>query len=69
MGGPTRAPLLVVEEYDHWKVRMEGFLLAEDKGEKIWRSVKEGPHIPVRTVVKEMLLLSLWVKMKLVQLL
>ncbi|XP_023770935.1 uncharacterized protein LOC111919603 [Lactuca sativa] len=53
MGGPTRSPLLVVEEYDHWKVRMEKFLLTKDNGEQIWRFVKEGPHIPVRTVVRD----------------
>ncbi|XP_052622501.1 uncharacterized protein LOC128127835 [Lactuca sativa] len=53
VGGLTRSPLLVVEEYDHWKVRMERFLLAKDKGEEIWRSVKEGPHVPVRTIVRD----------------
>ena len=53
VGGPTHALLLVVEEYDHWKVRMERFLLAKDKGEEIWRSVKEGPHVPVRAVVRD----------------
>ena len=35
VGCPTRAPLLVVEEYDHWKVIMERFLLAKKKGEAI----------------------------------
>ena len=53
VGGPTRAPLLVVEEYDHWKVRMERFLLAKDKGEEIWRSLKEGLQVPVRTIVRD----------------
>ena len=53
VGGPTRAPLLVVEEYDHWKVRMERFLLAKDKGEEIWRSAKEVPHVPVRIIVRD----------------
>ena len=53
VGGLIRAPLLVVEEYDHWKVRMERFLLAKDKGEEIWRSVKKGPHVPVRIVERD----------------
>ena len=47
MGCPTHAPLLVVEEYDHWKVRMERLLHCKEKGEAIWRPVKEGPHVPV----------------------
>ena len=33
MGFPSRAPWLVVEEYDHWKVRMERFLLGKEKCE------------------------------------
>ncbi|XP_052621758.1 uncharacterized protein LOC128127334 [Lactuca sativa] len=53
VGGPTRAPLLVLEEYDHWKVRMERFLLAKEKGEQIWRFVTHGPHVPIRTVVRD----------------
>ena len=53
IGGPTRAPLLIVEEYDHWKVRMERFLLAKEKVEAIWRSVKEGPHVPVISIVRD----------------
>ena len=53
MGCPTRVPLLVVEEYDHWKVIMEIFLLAKEKGVAIWRSVKEGPHVPIRTIVRD----------------
>ena len=40
VGCPSRAPFLVVEEYDHWKFRMERFLLGKEKGEAIWRSVK-----------------------------
>ena len=36
VGCPSRAPLLVIEEYDHWKVRMEMFLLGKGKGEAIW---------------------------------
>ena len=52
MGYLTRAPLLVVEEYDHWKVRMERFLLGKEKGQEIWRSVNEGPHVPIKTMVR-----------------
>ena len=32
---------------------MEWFLLDKENGEAIWRSVKEGPHVPVRTVVRD----------------
>ena len=53
MGCPSHAPLLVVEEYDNWKVRMERFLLGKEKGDEIWRSVKEGPHVPVRQTVRD----------------
>ncbi|XP_023762117.1 uncharacterized protein LOC111910511 [Lactuca sativa] len=53
VGSPTRSPLLFVEEYDHWNVRMERFSIAKDRGEEIWRSVKEGPHVPVRIVVRD----------------
>ena len=54
VGCPTHATLLVIEEYDHWTVRMERFLPAKEKGEAIcWRSFKEGPHIPIRTTVRD----------------
>ena len=52
-GCPTRSPVLVVEEYDHWKVRMERFLHGKEKGESIWRSIKEVPCVPVRTIVRD----------------
>ena len=48
---PTCFPLLVVEEYDHWKVSMERYLLGKEKGESMWKSVKEGQHVAVRTIV------------------
>ncbi|XP_042756629.1 uncharacterized protein LOC122197173 [Lactuca sativa] len=35
------------------KRRLQWFLLAKEKGEAIWRSVKEGPHVPVRTTVRD----------------
>ena len=31
VGFPMHALLLVVEEYDHWKVRMERFLVSKEK--------------------------------------
>ena len=51
IGCRSHAPLLVVEEYDHWKVRMKRVLVGKENGEEIWRSVKKGPHVPVRQVV------------------
>lgn len=53
MGCPTRAPLLIVEEYDHWKMRMERFLVAKEKGVEIWRFITEGPHEQVRQIAKD----------------
>lgn len=32
---------------------MERFLLPKEKGEAIWRSIKEGPNVPVRTTVRD----------------
>ena len=32
---------------------MERFLLSKEKGEAIWRSVKEGPHVPIWTPVRD----------------
>ena len=49
VGCHTRAPLLVIEEYSHWKIRMERFLRRLPQGKEIWRSVTEGPHVPTRT--------------------
>ena len=51
VGCPSRAPLLSVDEYDHWKLRMEQFLKGKDKGKEIWRSITEGPHLPARTTI------------------
>lgn len=53
MGCPTRTPLLVVEEYDHWKMRMERFFIGKEKGVEIWRSVIEGTHILIRQAVRD----------------
>ena len=32
---------------------MERFLLGKEKGEEMWRYVKEGPHVPVRQMVRD----------------
>lgn len=32
VGFHTQIPLLVVEEYDHWKIRMEHLLISKEKG-------------------------------------
>ena len=53
MGFPFRAPFLVVEEYDHWKVRMERFLVGKEKGGEILRYVKEVSLFPVRQMVRD----------------
>lgn len=34
VGCPTRPSLLVVNEYDHWKIRMESFLTSKEKEKK-----------------------------------
>ena len=47
------SPLLIVEDYDHYKVMMERILLGKEKCEEKWRSVKEGPHVPVRKMVRD----------------
>lgn len=53
VGFPLRYPLLVVEGYDHWKVRIEWFLVGRQKCKEIWKFMKEGPHVPVRQMVRD----------------
>ena len=50
VGGSNRAPILVANEYHHWPQRMEGYL--RRLGRDVWRSVEEGPHVPVLTPVQ-----------------
>ena len=47
VGGSNRAPILVANEYHHWSQRMERYL--RRLGRDVWRSVEEGPHVPVLT--------------------
>ena len=48
VGSSMKAPILVIEEYDHWKTRMTFHLKRKDKD--LWRSVEQGPHIPTGVV-------------------
>ena len=50
VGGSNRAPILVANEYHHWSQRMERYL--RRLGRDVWRSVEEGPHVPVLTPVQ-----------------
>lgn len=53
VGFPSRAPFLVIKEHDHWKVRMEIFVVGKEKGDEIWISIKESPHVPIRKMVRD----------------
>ena len=50
VGGSNRASILVANEYHHWSQRMERYLRRH--GRDVWRSVEEGPHVPVLTPVQ-----------------
>ncbi|KAD4586507.1 hypothetical protein E3N88_24108 [Mikania micrantha] len=43
-GTLNKPPMFTLEDYDTWKVRMEGFIRNQDF--KLWKSVLEGPFIP-----------------------
>ncbi|KAD7477462.1 hypothetical protein E3N88_00598 [Mikania micrantha] len=43
-GTLDKPPMFTPEDYDTWKVRMEGFIRNQDF--KLWKSVLEGPFIP-----------------------
>ncbi|KAD6119379.1 hypothetical protein E3N88_10650 [Mikania micrantha] len=43
-GTLNKPPMFTPEDYDTWKVRMEGFIMNQDF--KLWKSVLEGPFIP-----------------------
>ncbi|KAD7117967.1 hypothetical protein E3N88_05235 [Mikania micrantha] len=43
-GTLNKPPMFTPEDYDTWKVRMEGFIGNQDF--KLWKSVLEGPFIP-----------------------
>ncbi|KAI3699537.1 hypothetical protein L2E82_43924 [Cichorium intybus] len=47
IGGSNRAPILIPTEYNGWASRMRNYL--KTKGKDIWRSVEEGPHLPMCT--------------------
>ncbi|KAD4586268.1 hypothetical protein E3N88_23869 [Mikania micrantha] len=40
----NKPPMFTPDDYDTWKVRMEGFIRNQDF--KLWKSVLEGPFIP-----------------------
>ncbi|KAD4178673.1 hypothetical protein E3N88_27264 [Mikania micrantha] len=43
-GTLNKPPMFTPEDFDTWKVRMEGFIRNQDF--KLWKSVLEGPYIP-----------------------
>ncbi|KAD4385314.1 hypothetical protein E3N88_25482 [Mikania micrantha] len=43
-GTLNKPPMFTREDFDTWKVRMEGFIRNQDF--KLWKSVPEGPYIP-----------------------
>ncbi|KAD4888494.1 hypothetical protein E3N88_20567 [Mikania micrantha] len=43
-GTLNKPPMFTPEDFDTWKVRMEGFIRNQDF--KVWKSVLEGPYIP-----------------------
>ncbi|KAI3518385.1 hypothetical protein L1887_07060 [Cichorium endivia] len=47
VGGSNRAPILIPTEYNGWASRMRNN--HKTKGKDIWRSVEEGPHLPIIT--------------------
>ncbi|KAD7116675.1 hypothetical protein E3N88_03943 [Mikania micrantha] len=53
-GTLNKPPMFTPDDYDTWKVRMEGFIRNQDV--KLWKSVLEGPFIPTIAAV-----LMLWV--------
>ncbi|KAD4585521.1 hypothetical protein E3N88_23122 [Mikania micrantha] len=44
-GTLNKPPMFTLEDYDTWKVRMEGFIRNQDF--KLWKSVLKGPFIPI----------------------
>ncbi|KAD3337633.1 hypothetical protein E3N88_33153 [Mikania micrantha] len=43
-GTLNKPPMFTPEDFNTWKVRMEGFIRNQDF--KLWKSVLEGPYIP-----------------------
>ncbi|KAD7477748.1 hypothetical protein E3N88_00884 [Mikania micrantha] len=43
-GTLNKPPMFTPEDFDTWKVRMEGFIRNQDF--KLWKSVLEGPYVP-----------------------
>ncbi|KAD5961723.1 hypothetical protein E3N88_13196 [Mikania micrantha] len=43
-GTLNKPPMFTPEDFDTWKVRMEGFIRNQDF--KLWKSILEGPYIP-----------------------
>ena len=44
VGTPNKAPILVIDEYNHWVTRFKGYVNGKD--EEILRSILKGPHKP-----------------------
>ncbi|KAD7477820.1 hypothetical protein E3N88_00956 [Mikania micrantha] len=45
----NKPPMFTLDDYDTWKVRMEGFIRNQDF--KLWKLVMEGPFIPIIVAV------------------
>ena len=45
VGAPSKPPLLVISEYEHWKSRMQTYIDGKERGEEMWRSITQGPHV------------------------
>ncbi|KAD7477947.1 hypothetical protein E3N88_01083 [Mikania micrantha] len=43
-GTLNKPPMFTPEDFDTWKVRMEGFIRNQDF--KLWKSILEGPYVP-----------------------
>ena len=45
VGAPSKPLLLVISEYEHWKSRMQTYIDGKERGEEMWRSITQGPHV------------------------
>ena len=43
VGTDNRPPMLVEDDYDSWRIRIERYIRGKPLGKLIWRSIKEGP--------------------------
>ena len=47
VGAPNKAHILVIDEYNHWATRFQGYMMGKDQ--EIWQSIEKGPHKPTLT--------------------